>query len=321
MDQLPQFGTAIFQALMPTMKAYNSVHENARSSIESTPREEFTYGSDPRQKLDFYSPKDISEDTPIVVFAYGGGLSRGDKRLPSPPTAEGLVYANIGHYFAVRMNNLRCCNSDSPVADKIQSRGFITVIPDYRRTGEGGTYPSGGQDIAGALKWTKDRFNTGSHKLWIMGNSAGAVHSATWLLEPALAESRKSVQTGSLTIQGVVLVSIPAHFRKAGADRMDVLTAYYKDRLEEDCALGQVSKVQSPETKLLVVTATLDPEDEILEPSQDFVGAYKKKFGKDSLSEVVLEGHNHFSTVLGLGTGDEREESLGREVLKWMGQA
>jgi len=195
------------------------------------------------------------------------------------------------------------------------------VIPDYRRTGDGGTYPSGGQDIAGALAWIKNRFNTGNHKLWIMGNSAGAVHSATWLLEPSLAESRKTVQTGSIIIQGLVLVSIPAHFQKAGAGRMDVLTAYYKDRLEEDCALGQVSKAQSPEAKLLVVTATLDPEDEILEPSQHFVDAYKEKFGKDSLSEVVLEGHNHFSTVLGLGTGDEREESLGREVLQWMGQA
>jgi hypothetical protein len=202
-------------------------------------------------------------------------------------------------------------NSELRVADKIQSRGFITVIPDYRRTGDGGVYPSGGQDIAG----------TGNHKLWIMGNSAGAVHSATWLLEPSLAESRKTVQTGSVIIQGVVLVSIPAHFQKAGADRMDVLTTYYKDRIEQDCALGQVSKAQSPDAKLLVVTATLDPEDEILECSQDFVNAYKEKFGKDSLSEVLLEGHNHFSTVLGLGTGIEREESLGREVLKWMGQA
>jgi hypothetical protein len=212
-------------------------------------------------------------------------------------------------------------NSKLQVADKIQSRGFITVIPDYRRTGDGGVYPSGGQDIAGALEWIKNRFNTGNHKTWIMGNSAGAVHAATWLLEPSLAESRKTVQTGSLIVKGVVLVSIPAHFHKAGADRMDVLTAYYKDRMEEDCALGQVSRAQSPEVKLLVVTATLDPEDEILEASQDFVNAYKEKFGKDGLSEVLLEGHNHFSTVLGLSTGIEREESLGKVVLEWMGQA
>lgn len=153
-----------------------------------------------------------------------------------------------------------------------------------------------------------------------MGNSAGAVHSATWLLEPSLVESRKTVQTGSLVIQGVILVSIPGHFQQAGADRSDVLTAYYKDRLEEDSALGLVSRAQTPITKLLVVTATLDPEDEILKPSQDFVNKYKERFGQDSLSEVLLEGHNHFSTTLALGTGIEREESLGTEVSRWMGQ-
>jgi acetyl esterase/lipase len=101
MDQLPHFGRDIYPALMPTMKAYSTLHGNNRSNIESTPREEFTYGSDPRQKLDLYSPKEVSEDTPVVVFVYGGGLSRGDKRMPSPPTAKDLVYANIGHYFSV----------------------------------------------------------------------------------------------------------------------------------------------------------------------------------------------------------------------------
>ncbi|KAH0387692.1 alpha/beta-hydrolase, partial [Aureobasidium melanogenum] len=300
MDQLPEFGRDIYPGLMPTMKAYAALHEKNRSSIESTPREEFTYGSDPRQKLDVYGPKQVSNDTPILVFLYGGGLSRGDKRMPTPPTAKDLVYANIGHYYA--------------------SRGFVTVIPDYRRTGEGAVFPSGGRDVAGALEWIKNRFNTGNHKLWIMGNSAGAVHSATWLLEPSLAESRKTVQTGSVVIQGVILVSIPGHFQQAGADRSDVLTAYYQDRLEEDCALGLVSRAQTPITKLLVVTATLDPEDEILKPSQDFVNKYKERFGQDSLSEALLEGHNHFSTTLALGTGIEREESLGTEVSKWMGQ-
>ncbi|KAI4719350.1 alpha/beta-hydrolase [Aureobasidium sp. EXF-10727] len=301
MDQLPQFGRSIFPGLMPTMKAYAELHENNRSNIESTPREEFTYGPDARQKLDLYSPKQISDDTPIIVFVYGGGLVSGDKRLPSPPTAKDLAYANIGHYYS--------------------SRGFVTVIPDYRRTGDGGVFPSGGQDIAGALAWIKTRFDSGHHKLWIMGNSAGAVHSTTWLLEPSLAVSRKSVQTGSVVIQGVILVSIPAHFRKAGADRMGVLTAYYNDRMEEDCALGLVSRAETPITKLLVVTATLDPEDEILEASQEFVNKYRERFGPDSVSEVVLEGHNHFSTTLALGTGIEREESLGEEVFKWMGQA
>lgn len=101
MDQLPSFGRSIFPALMPTMKAYSELHEKNRAAIESTPREEFQYGSHPRQKLDVYTPAKTSDSTPIFLFLYGGGLSRGDKRMASPPTAKGLVYANIGHYFTV----------------------------------------------------------------------------------------------------------------------------------------------------------------------------------------------------------------------------
>ena len=108
MDQLPQFGRHIFPALVPTFQAYAPLHEKNRANIESTPREEFEYGSHSRQKLDLYSPKQISDDTPVIVFFYGGGLSRGDKRLPSPPTAEGLVYANLGHYFSVSVTTMPC---------------------------------------------------------------------------------------------------------------------------------------------------------------------------------------------------------------------
>jgi hypothetical protein len=203
----------------------------------------------------------------------------------------------------------------------LKSRGFITVIPDYRRNGEGAVFPSGGQDIATALEWIKSRFSTGSHKLYIMGNSAGAVHSATWLLEPSLANSRKTVQSGSsLSLQGVILVSMPAHFQAAAADRAEALTTYYKDRLDKDCAYGLLNRAQSDETKVLVVSGTLDPEDEICLPSREFVQRWKDNFGQDKMTESVLEGHNHFSTVLGLGTGNEREESLGAELFEWMKQ-
>ena len=102
MDQLPTFGRSIFPALLPTFKAYAELHEKNRSAIESTPREEFVYGSEARQKLDLYSPENVTDKTPIIAFMYGGGLSRGDKRMPSPPTAKDLVYANVGHYFSVR---------------------------------------------------------------------------------------------------------------------------------------------------------------------------------------------------------------------------
>ncbi|KAF1350229.1 Alpha/Beta hydrolase protein [Delphinella strobiligena] len=260
-DQLPSFGRSIFVALLPTIKAYGQLHEKNRTAIESTPIEEFEYGPDDRQKLDLYTPENLSDDAPILVFVYGGGFSRGDKRaasLPGEPTS--LVYHNLGHYWT--------------------SRGFITVIPDYRRTGEGARFPSGGEDIADAVAWIKNRFGGGNHKLYLMGNSAGAVHTATWLLELKLVESRKS-----------------------------------------DCATGLIDKTEeAPKVKTLIVMGTLDPDDEIIEPSDDLVKRWRGRFGDDKLSVSVLDGHNHFSPVFALGTGIDREETLGTEVLRWMKQ-
>lgn len=123
-------------------------------------------------------------------------------------------------------------------------------------------------------------------------------------------------------LKGAVLVSVPAHFQQAEASRNEPLRIYYGDRVEEDCAFGLLRRAEAaPSYKVLVVTGTLDPEGEICVPVEDFVREWKGKFGESGLEEVVLEGHNHFSTVAGLGTGVEREESLGTEVLKWIGEA
>lgn len=193
------------------------------------------------------------------------------------------------------------------------------MIPDYRRTGEGAVFPSGGADIEAALKWIKSRFDTGSHKLYIMGNSAGAIHSSTFLLDPAFADSRHSLKSGSVVLDGVILVSMPAHFEVADESRSEVLTAYYGDQIEEHCTFGLLQQAQPVEVRTLVVQGTLDPEDEICKPSDDYVARWRSRFGDDKLTTLVLQGHNHFSTVIALGTGVEREESLGTEVLKWIG--
>lgn len=320
MDKLPAFGRSIFPALVPTFQEYAKLQEKNRAAIEATPCEELVYGSHERQKLDLYTPAKVSDDTPILVFLYGGGLSKGDKRMPSPPTAPGLVYANIGHYWTVSVTARRWVSLLTDLCNH-QSRGFITVIPDYRRTGEGAKFPSGGDDIASAMEWVKRRFSGGDHKLYIMGNSAGAVHTGTWLLEPKFAESRKSLSSGSVSLQGAVLVSVPAHFQEAGGSRNETLQAYYGDKIDQDSIYGVLERAEAPEVKTLVVTGTLDPEDEICKPSDDFVRRWKSNFGSSHLSVVVLEGHNHFSTVAALGTGIEREESLGTEVLRWMGRS
>ena len=290
-----------------------------RAEIKSTPRKTFPYGSDPRQCLDIYypssPPRNLAE-CPILVFVYGGGLVNGSKNLPL--VENDLVYANLGHYFA-------------------ETHGCIVVIPDYRLVPQA-QFPSGGEDVALTINWIESNINQlgGSQnvrELFLLGNSAGGVHLSTYLFSRTFTELQKhmlSEQIGRpLRLSGAIFVSVPFHFEAASASRRDVLKSYYGDRRTEDCPLGllkdllrdmSVSKA-FPGVKFLVLTASLDPDDEILEPSADFVTAWNSKEppSTPSLQIGLIKGHNHISPVLSLGTGDIREEAWGKQVAGFCG--
>ena len=315
MNQLPTLGKDISQIVGPTYKIYGSILQKQAARIKSTPRKTFAYGSDPRQNLDVYYPS--SADTkliscPILVFLYGGGLVNGSK---ISPMIEGeLVYANLGHYFA-------------------EKHGYIVVIPDYRLV-PNARFPSGGEDVALAVDWIKSNMNElggsgGARKLFLMGNSAGGVHLSTYLFSHAFAESRKTAldeeSEASVRLRGAILVSVPFHFRAASGAREDVLTTYYGERRSEDCPLGLFKSLVEegsisealPGVRFLALTATLDPEDEILKPNKDFVDMWSAQGASRApdLLTRLIEGHNHISPVLSLGTDDVREEAWGRLVV------
>lgn len=310
MEQLPAFGTAISDVVMPTFKTYAPLLVANASAIKSTKRETFPYGPHPRQALDVYTPSSNTEAAPVFVFIYGGGLVRGDKILPMSP--DGLVHANVGHFIAEKL-------------------GCIAVIPDYRLISHGAKFPSGGEDIALVVRWIKDKFGGQPRELFMMGNSAGGIHLSTWLYSPVFAESVMSVtsDSGPLRLRGVVMLSVPFHFRSAVAERTAVLQTYYGKEIEDHCPLGLLEALQKNEIKgsfalnvnTLVLNGSLDPQDEILEPKEDFVESYKRASPSDQarlLTVEMMEGQNHISPPLSLGTGKQKEEAWGYQVRDWM---
>lgn len=316
MDKLPALGTQIFEVLIPTFQVFVPTLQQNKTSILSIPRVEHTYGSHPRQKLDLYPPSSSPSSSPILIFFYGGGLTRGDKIMTLPFLTDPLVYHNLGSFFA--------------------KLGYTTIIPDYRRvntteTGEDAVYPSGGEDVALVFKWLEDYLvSEGSEKrdVFLMGNSAGGVHISTFLLDERWEGQREKLvgEEVSGRLRGAILLSIPAHFDQALNDRLDILKAYYGS--DEGCkklsplgllksAVEKGSKKDKTIPDVLAITAELDPVDEIIEPNEDFVGLWKKSWGS-GLDYQVIPKHNHISPPWALETGDKEAEQWGVDVVKWM---
>ncbi|TGO40404.1 hypothetical protein BHYA_0037g00030 [Botrytis hyacinthi] len=307
-------GNSIMEIIFPTVKILAPLLQKNRNSILSVPRSTHTYGSHPRQTLDLYPSSTASSTSPILIFFYGGGLTRGDKIL-EVPILDKLVYHNLGSFFS--------------------KQGITTIIPDYRRVdtetgGEGAVYPSGGEDVSAVLHWLSktDLLDGKGNKkeVYLMGNSAGGLHIATYLLEPRFLEERKSWQEeANVSLKGAVEVGVPFSFEEALPGRKDMLEKYYgsdKDILAK-CPYGLLKAVGESKKsreelgipRLLVMTSEYDPVDEILKPNDAFV-KLGEKIWEERIEVVKIEGHNHISPPMALGTGEGEE--WGEKAAAWI---
>jgi len=110
---------------------------------------DIAYGPLPRQKLDVYTPRRGAEAAPVLVFFYGGSWNSGRRQ----------DYAFAGRALA--------------------SRGFVTIVPDYRLYPEV-RYPEFLRDGAAAIRWARDHaaeYGGDSKRIVLAGHSAGAYNA------------------------------------------------------------------------------------------------------------------------------------------------
>lgn len=238
----------------------------------------------------------------------------GDKISPMIP--EGLLYHNLGSFFA--------------------QQGIITVIPDYRRVnsqfgGEDAKFPSGGDDVSLSLKWVEENLcKEGKRQVVIAGNSAGGVHTLTFLLEEKFKEQRKAYveRKGNLVLKGALQLSAPTHFGRAeDQERRDMLNEYYGD-LEtamKHSALGRLQVFQKEGLKkeevglpkILALVGDMDAEQEIVSTMREFEGVFKEAWGEGYESRI-MPGHNHISPPWALLAGEKEGEKWGEDVAQWI---
>jgi acetyl esterase/lipase len=152
-----------------------------RDTVSSAAVSDISYGGHPRQKLDVYEPAPGDRPSPVVVFFYGGSWNSGNRQ----------DYAFVGSALA--------------------SRGFLTVIADYRLVPEV-RFPAFIEDSAGAVKWVQDnakRFGGDPARIALAGHSAGAYNAVMLALDPAYL---RSAGVDRARIKAVVGLSGPYDF-------------------------------------------------------------------------------------------------------------
>jgi acetyl esterase/lipase len=257
---LPEGIEPTFKALLPHLAANAQNFRKQYAKMESYP-----YGSDPRQQLDIYYPHATTDESPVLLWLYGGGFFMGDRRHRDSPE---LIFANLGAFFA--------------------NKGFVTVVMDYRLSKGPGNpsgsarYPSGGEDIVFALNWIEK--NVGQKPVFLMGNSAGAVHVMTFLYEPSLRNSAHAA------VAGAVLVAPPAHQRSADSARTPVNMAYYgtEEAIDANSPLQLLVRNGLSDVPILGMVGSLD-EPGIIKSWADFKEELRRQGG--NFDEIVLEGH------------------------------
>ncbi|KQP28917.1 alpha/beta hydrolase [Methylobacterium sp. Leaf469] len=115
-----------------------------------------SFGPNPRQRLDVFTPVAGTGGAPVLVFFYGGSWKNGTKE----------DYAFVGQALA--------------------AQGFVTVLPDYRLYPEV-RFPDFLDDGAAAIAWVRDniaQYGGDPRRIVLAGHSAGAYNAVMLGLDP-----------------------------------------------------------------------------------------------------------------------------------------
>jgi acetyl esterase len=268
---IPRHRDLVLQAYRPMLAASPKAGVSVSSNI--------AYGSDPRQVLDVYRHRD-SRQAPVVIFVHGGAFVRGDKDI------DGEVYANVLYYFA--------------------RHGFLGLNMEYRRAPEF-QYPSGAQDVAGAVAWA--RANARAHggnpeRIFLIGHSAGGTHVGTYAYDPV------AMAPGGPAVSGLVLLSSRLRVDALpGNPNADAVRAYFG--IDESKYEQRSPVVHGASSSLPVFIAIAEYEN----PYLDVYGA--ELFHRIAAARgraprfIRMPRHNHTSIVAHINT---EEDILGSEI-------
>lgn len=243
------------------------------------------YGPDDRHRLDvFEAPGGAGPSgRPVLVFVHGGGFVMGDKTMPGSP-----FYDNVGRWAA--------------------ARGWVGVTMTYRLA-PAHTWPSGAEDVGSAVQWLADnvaRFGGDPAKIFVMGQSAGAVHAATYIASPALHGPKGRGLAGGVLISGIY--DLPS------AERNEFQAAYFGSDESLYAERSSLPGLVATDLPLLASVSEFDGLSFQRQAAAYVAGGAQAS--KRYPRMLYLLGHNHLSSVLQVGLPSD---TLGPQVERFVG--
>lgn len=169
---------ALAGACTPSLGTFNALAPRDRGATRAA--SDISYGDSPRERLDVYAPANAA-GRPVIMFIYGGSWNSGSKD----------DYAFAGAAFA--------------------SRGFVTVIPDYRLV-PSVRFPDFIEDCAHAVRWAADHaaeYGGDPTRIVLVGHSAGAYNAMMVGLD---AHYLRDAGVDAARVRGVAGLSGPYDF-------------------------------------------------------------------------------------------------------------
>jgi triacylglycerol lipase len=232
------------------------------------------YGPHERHRLDVFAPRRPGDEPrPVLLFVHGGGFVAGDKSTPGSP-----FYDNVGQWA---VHN-----------DMLGVTMTYRLAPEHR-------WPSGSEDVARAVQWLREHVadhGGDPERIFVMGHSAGAVHTAGYIAR------EHSVGSTGWQPAGVVLVS--GLYDTRSMEKNPLFKAYFGDDVAGASSVSFLAALARTSVPLMAVIAEHDPRDfqrQAIELNATYVSQHQHwpRF-------LQLPGHNHLSHVFGLNAPGDR---------------
>jgi len=281
--RLAALGTELTPTLLQTTTRLLAAISAPRDADVAITRDH-QYGPDARNRLDIHS-KGKPRGAPVLVYVHGGGFIMGDKTSPGSP-----FYDNIGQWSA--------------------QQGYIGVTLTYRLA-PANHWPCGPEDMGLAVRWLRANiaaYGGDPAKIFLLGQSAGAVHVAAYTAHPQFHGEGDPGIAGALMTSGIYdpTTQPPSQFS----------LAYYGDSPATLAQARCTAGLLATKVPLLFSVSELDPWD-FQDQAAQLAAAWHAAKGSYAPMEYMA-GHNHLSPAQCIGSG---EDDLGPRITRFIAAA